>query len=222
MYPWGYEVSYRLPARAMFDFSVPVKRRRHRLVIDGDLTEWPPDFCLPDLGALDDQLGFGRVWMAWDAHGLYFALEVNRKQGVMVDPKRPHKGDALFLWIDTRDVRDAVSAGRFCHYFIVLPRIGHPREKCAWQEPIPQAREQAPICDPSQLKTACCIRRDGYSLELAIPAPALNGYDPAECPRLGMTYRITDVRHGEQLWNVPVHLPFEHDPSTWASIELID
>jgi hypothetical protein len=212
-----------LPPRAIFDVCVPIRRRKRRLAIDGDLSDWPDEFRLPDLAALDGTPGFATVRMAWDEKGLYFALEVPKRKPVIVNPKRPHKGDALFLWIDTRDVRDAMRAGRFCHHFIALPRPREAGDKltCAWQSPIHRAREQAPICKPSQLLTASSLRRDGYSLELAIPASALNGYDPAESPRLGMTYMVTDSALGQQLWNVPRHLPFAHDPSTWAAIELV-
>jgi hypothetical protein len=89
------------------------------------------------------------------------------------------------------------------------------------------------MSDPSQLTVASVIHQSplgrgrtgfslSYSLELALPAAVLHGYDPDECSRLGLTYLVTDVDHGAQLWNVPPGLPFEHDPSTWAAIELVD
>jgi hypothetical protein len=212
-----------LPPLAMFDLCVPIRRRARRLTIDGTVSAWPDECRLPDLAALDGTPGFATVWMAWDEQGLYFGVDVPGKRTVSVNPKRPHKGDAFLLWIDTRDVRDAPRAGRFCHHFIALPRSGDAGRKArqAWQAPIHRAREQAPICDSRDLVVASAVRRDGYSLELAIPATALNGYDPAVCSRLGMTYMLTDVNHGTQLWNVPPHLPFAHDPSTWATIELV-
>jgi len=212
-----------LPPRAIFDVCVPIRRRTRRLAIDGDLSDWSDDFLLPDLAAIDGTPGFATVRMAWDEKGLYFALDVPRRRGVSVNPKRPHKGDAFFLWIDTRDVRDAPRAGRFCHHFIALPRVATgPKTLAAWQAPIQRAREQAHICRPEQLATASILRPDGYSLELAIPAAALTGYDPSEAPRLGMTYMVTESSTSQkQLWNVPSHLPFAHDPSTWAVIELV-
>jgi hypothetical protein len=211
-----------LPPRAMFDVCVPIRRRTRRLAIDGDLSDWSDDFLLPDLAAIDGTPGFATVRMAWDEKGLYFALEVPARRGVSLDPKRPYK-EAFLVWIDTRDVRDAPRAGRFCHQFVAVPGPAAGRKAvAAWQEPIRRAREQAPICRPEQLATASIVRPDGYSLEIAIPAAALNGYDPSESPRLGMTYMVTSSTHGKpQLWNVPPHLPFAHDPSTWAVIELV-
>lgn len=217
-------MEFELPARAMFDFAVPIQALSRRLTIDGELGDWPQQCRLPDLAAVDGSPGYATVFMAWDAGGLYFALTVSGKDKVACDRRRPHKGDALFLWVDTRDVRDALRAGRFCHHFIALPRGAGPggSHATAWQSPIHRAREQAPICQPSQLAVASSARKDGYALELALSADVLNGYDPNECARLGMTYMITDVDHGQQLWNVPPHLPFGHDPSTWAAIELVE
>jgi hypothetical protein len=212
-----------LPGRAMFDFAVPVRPKPARLAIDGDLGDWSEALRLPDLGAIDGSPGYATVYAAWDARGLYVALDVPAKSAVTVHRQRPHTADALFLWIDTRDVRDALRASRFCHHFIALPRGSGParRKATAWQAPIHRAREQAPQCDPSQIPIASVVRPDGYSLELALPASVLNGYDPGECSRLGFTYMITDIDHGTQLWNVPPGIPFGHDPSTWAAIELV-
>lgn len=217
-------MEFELPARALFEFSVPVSVLRERITIDGDLSDWRDSFALPDLAGIDGAPGFATVYTAWDRRGLYFALDVGDKEKVSCDRRRPHKGDAFFVWIDTRDVRDALRAGRFCHHFIATPRGTGPggSQAKAWQSPIHRAREQAPICQPSELHVASAVRTGGYSLELALPAAVLNGYDPDECARLGLTYMITDVDHGQQLWNVPPHLPFGHDPSTWAAIELTE
>ncbi len=216
-------MEFELPARTMFDFAVPVQAISRRLTIDGELGDWPESCRLPDLAAIDGSPGYATVYMAWDRRGLYFAIEVTGKQRVSCDRRRAHKGDALFLWVDTRDVRDALRAGRFCHHFVAMPRGGGRggSRAAAWQAPIQRAREQAPICQPAQLAVASSVSRDSYTLELALPDDALNGYDPDECARLGMTYMITDLDHGQQLWNVPPHLPFGHDPSTWAAIELV-
>lgn len=149
-------MAFELPPRAMFDVCVPVRRRSGKLTVDGKLTEWSDEQLLPDLAALDGEPGFARVYMTWDGDGLYFAIDVGGKKKVASEPRRPWKADALHLWIDTRDVRDAMRAGRFCHHFIAMPRGGGRGGKSpkAWQSPIHRAREQAPICDENQLVVA--------------------------------------------------------------------
>ena len=64
------------------------------------------------------------------------------------------------------------------------------------------------------------MRPRGYGLELALTGGVLNGFDPAECSRLGFTYLVTDHEHGWQTWATPGRMPFQVAPSTWATVEL--
>jgi len=211
-----------LPARAFFSYAVPVPRRPERLRLDGSLGEWPEDALLPDLGQMEGRSGFAQVRLAWDEDGLYVGIDVRGKSNVVSHRQNPHSADALFLWVDTRDVRDAHRASRFCHHFVALPRGGGSQRRgaTAWQAPIRRAREQAPLCDAKQLKVASRARKDGYGLELALTGGVLNGFDPEECSRLGFTFLVTDHELGWQTWSVPGRLPFQVDPSTWATVKL--
>ena len=211
-----------LAARAFFRFEVPVVRRPAGLRIDGSLAEWTPDTALPDLGEMENRQSFARVHLSWDEDGLYVGLHVEGKTNVVSHRQHPHNAEALFLWIDTRDVRDAHRASRFCHQFVAMPRGGGPQRKggAAWQQPIRRAREATPICQPQQLKVASKCRKDGYSLELAIPRSVLNGFDPDQNKRLGFAYLVTDHEHGHQTWSVPGRFPYNVDPSTWAAVKL--
>ena len=215
-------MSVELPARAFFRYRVPISRKPSKLRVDGSLGEWDDATLLPDLRAVDGDPGFARMHLAWDEDGLYLALQVDGKTNIVSHRQHPRSADALFVWIDTRDVRDVHRAGRFCHQFAALPRGGGSdrHSATAWQLPIRRAREQAAICAPEKLKVASKVRKDGYSLELALPAAVLNGYDPSANPRLGFTYLVCDHELGGQTWSVPGGLPFDHDPSTWATVEL--
>ena len=64
------------------------------------------------------------------------------------------------------------------------------------------------------------MRDDGYMLEALIPAEALTGFDPAEHPRLGFTYAVLDRELGEQTFGVGSPMPYQEDPSLWATLEL--
>jgi hypothetical protein len=57
-------------------------------------------------------------------------------------------------------------------------------------------------------------------LEAFIAAAALTGFDPQEHPRLGFNYRIVDRELGEQTLSVGSPMPFQEDPSLWATLEL--
>ena len=86
--------------------------------------------------------------------------------------------------------------------------------------PINRAREPAPPVREGLLKARCESRADGYILEAFIPAEALIGFDPAEHPRLGFTYAVIDRELGEQTFSVGSPMPYQEDPSLWATLEL--
>ena len=70
---------------------------------------------------VDGLEAFATLYMAWDDSGLYFGLEVKKKTRYKIDPRNYAQGDCLELWIDTRDVKEAHRAGRYCHHFYFLP-----------------------------------------------------------------------------------------------------
>ena len=52
-------------------------------------------------------------------------------------------------------------------------------------------------------------------------AEALTGFDPQEHPRLGFTYAVVDRELGEQTLGVGSPMPYQEDPSLWATLELV-
>jgi len=210
-----------LPARAFFRYSMGIPAKPRGLRMTGDPRKWPAESRLPRLCELENREAFGDVYAMWDKEGLYIGVFVGAKTRVTGNRRNPLAGDVLILWIDTRDVHNIHRASRFCHEFIAIPRGGPKDASTAWQYGIRRAREQAPICPESQLKTARKITKTSYGLTLAIPASALNGYDPAEFPRLGFTYVIVDHEHRDQIWSSPPSMPFDTDPSLWGTLELL-
>ncbi len=77
-----------------------------------------------------------------------------------------------------------------------------------------------PPIRPGLLKARCEKRVDGYILEALIPAEALTGFDPTEHPSLGFTYAVIDRELGEQTFGVGSPMPYQEDPSLWATLEL--
>ena len=62
---------------------------------------------------------------------------------------------------------------------------------------------------------------DGYVLDAFIAADALTGFDPNEHSRLGFTYAVMDRELGEHTLGVGSPMPYQQDPSLWATLELI-
>ena len=215
-----------LSHRAFFGFSFACRYREEPPRIDADLRDWGPEYRVPDLSGIDGgPAAFGELCMAWNDDGLYFALEVKGdKTAYKVDPRKYWQGDSLEMWIDTRDVKDAHTANRFCHHFYFLPG-GQGRDgksPIGRQTSIDKAREQAPPCPEELIEVALKRLKRSYRMEMHLPARGLNGFQPREFQRLGFNYILHDSDLGSQSWSVSRgSVPAVHDPSTWGSVDLL-
>lgn len=211
-----------LPVRLLFRFSVPC-RYAHPL--------WTPSgagldetYRLVGFAALEDRPTPADVRAAWSEAGLAFTLRVQgKRQSPWCRQTRPEDSDGLQLFIDTRDVHNVHRAGRFCHHFVFLPGGGGRRfdQPVAQWLPIHRAREHPRAIRPGQLQVRSEQRIDGYRLEAFLPAEALTGFDPQEYPRLGFNYALTDRELGEQTLTTGSPMPYQEDPSLWATLELV-
>lgn len=174
---------------------------------------------LPDFSELLAEEPFAELSLGWNEEGILGCLEVNQSIQASFFPSYI-KGDALELFIDTRDNKQAASASSFCHQFIFLPEeVGG----VSGQEITRFRGEDAhTLCDPSLLYLERSMSKKGYTLFFRIPKEALHGYDPVEFPRIGFAYRIH--RHKGK----PSHFPFSSKnfeplshPNLWASLMLI-
>src|SRR3990172_1954507 len=84
-----------------------------------------------------------------------------------------------------------------------------------------RARQHPEAIEDGGLKVQSEKRADGYLLDAFISADALTGFDPAEHPRLGFTYAVLDLERGEQTLAVGSPMPYEEDPSLWATLGLV-
>ncbi len=210
-----------LPQRFLFRFAMPCRYRDPLWSADGAALD---EHCrLVPLAELESRASPAEVCAAWSEAGLAFSVEVQGKQqSPWCRAGRPEDSDGLHLFIDTRDVHTIHRAGRFCHHFVFLPfgdgsRLQRPVAQ--WLS-IHRAREHPRPVKPEQLKVRSQRREDGYRLEAFIPAEALTGFDPSEHPRLGFNYALVDRELGEQTLAVGSPMPYQEDPSLWATLEL--
>jgi hypothetical protein len=213
-----------VPARTFFRFEVPIHYWDRRPHLDGDLTKWPGRFLVPPLGELEGARPYAAVYWAWNESGLYFAYHIARRWGPLrCDPNQWWKGDGARLCIDTRDTRDVKRGTRFCHFFYFLPQGGgrDGSRPIVGFHRMSRAKESPPVPDVSLIRV-CAVHRPGCcSFEAAIPASCLNGWDPAEHPRIGVFYKIKDSARGAQTLTVADDLGWNVDPSTWATGVLV-
>ncbi len=211
-----------LPARFLFRFAAPCRYKSPLWTPQGAALD--ENYRLVDLAELDAQFGAADFRAAWSEAGLAVAVHVEgKRQPPWCRASRSEDSDGVQVWIDTRDVHNVHRAGRFCHRFIFLPGGAGARldEPVAHWLPIHRAREQPRPIHPDQLHVRGEKRVSGYFLEAFVPAEALTGFDPQEHPRLGFTYAVIDRELGERTFGVGSPLPYQEDPSLWATLELV-
>lgn len=210
-----------LPSRFLFRFAVPLFSRSPLWAPKGPtLAE---RYRLLSFSELEGGATWADVRSAWSNDGLAFSVHVRgKRQPMWCRASRPEDSDGFQLWIDTRDVHNVHRAGRFCHSFLFLPAGGGTRQEdpMSLLVPINRAREQPRPVRAGLLQARCQKRTDGYTLDVFIAAEALTGFDPQEHPRLGFTYAVIDRELGQQTFSVGSPLPFQEDPSLWATLEL--
>jgi hypothetical protein len=212
------------PSRLLFKTVVTCRRMPAAPRIDGDLSHWEGIAPLPHLGSIEGVPPAGDVWVAWSEAGLYVAARVEKSSAVVSNRRRPQNGDGLQIIVDTRAVQNVHRATRFCHLFILLPKGGGLAGDApiAWQAEIPGARESARLCKPGDIPIAATTdtARGFYTLEAALPAAVLTGWEPAPGVRLGFQYWLHDVQRGSETWSTSPDFPAMQDPSLWGLLEL--
>jgi hypothetical protein len=211
-----------LPKRFLFRFSVPCRYRTP--LWSSEIDSLDAAYRLASIAELEDAARSADFRMAWSEEGLAFAAHVTGKQQPpWCRASRPEDSDGVQLWLDTRDVHSVHRAGRFCHRFFFMPVGGGNRldQPVVQWLPINRAKEHPKAIKPGQIQTRIAKRADGYLLEGFLPAEALTGFDPHEYPRLGFTYAILDRELGEQTFAAGSPMPYQEDPSQWATLELV-
>ena len=211
-----------IPNRVFFAYAFQCRYREQAPRINGVLDEWGPEYLVPDLGYLENRPQAADVYMAWNEEGLYFAVEVRKRKPVRSHFGRHWTGDSFQIWLDTRDVKSARRAGRYCHQFNCLPTGGGDDGNQPVVKPtqVDRARERWNMPEQEALPIASLISDRGYTLEVCLPTEALSGYDPEEFPRLGFTYFLNNSEWPTQWWSAGRELRVHVDPSTWGTAVL--
>ena len=211
-----------LPKRFLFRFSAPCRYRDPLWTDQGARLD---EQCrLAGLAELEDRPIWADLRAAWSEAGLALSVDVRgKRQPLWCRATKPEDSDGVQVWIDTRDVHNVHRAGRFCHRFIFLPRGDGARldQPAVQWLPINRAREHPRAIRPGEIRIRSETRADGYLLEACVPAEALTGFDPQEHPRLGFTYAVIDRELGQQTFGVGSPMPYQEDPSLWATLELV-
>jgi hypothetical protein len=183
----------------------------------------PASSALTDFAQLEGRVSWAQVRLAWNPLGLGFMVVAQGLSDEQLDAGRPEGFAEVHFWIDTRDTRDVSRATRFCHHFVIkLVRQGSRGNLAAevFQKPIARAVADAPIYRGDLILARGEMTKSGWSLELFLPAQALNGFDPDTNRRLGFAYQISDRVRPDQFLGIGREFPVGENPSLWATLEL--
>lgn len=197
--------------------------RVEQIVFDGNIGDWPPETKLP-AWVVGSTLGKPNadIYAGYSEKGLAFAFAVRDSKVKAVDPRLFWLQDAIEVFVDTRDNRDARREFHATdHQFWFVPLIDQGRVYAGrWRrfKEIPKTVYDLQGIEGSAKKT-----ETGYLVELLIPASLMKGYSAQKGTRLGLNLNVTvqgsaAIREvfwpGEKGWNVL------NMPRFWGLVEL--
>jgi hypothetical protein len=216
-----------LPQSFWFRLSVPCRRVSGipRAATKGAILGLDAACSLPETAALDGKPSWADVRVAWNPSGLGIQVET-AKSTIPAETDEAAEGmHGLQVWVDTRDTRNVSRATRFCHRFSARLVRGKGRSALGVevaQRPIARAVADAPLCRPEILAARAERLKQGWRIELFLPAEALQGFDPETNRRLGFAYQVTDHDREDQYLGVGREFPVGENPSLWTTLELRD
>lgn len=175
-------------------------------------------FALPKTSDLLGEDHFADVYFTWTEEGIKIEARVKKTFEEAIYPDFS-KGDCIEICLDTRDLKTAGFATKFCHHFLFLPK---EVQGVQCQEITRFRTEDThPLCDPKSLSCSAEFSSRAFSMEIFLPKSNLHGYDPASFDRLGFTYRVHRTGGPPQHFSVSSQFyKMEQSPSLWSSIKL--
>jgi hypothetical protein len=162
---------------------------------------------------------FADVAVAWNATGLFACVFVDQLFEQSLYP-RFSEGDAFELFLDTRDLKTAGFATRFCHHFVFLPEAVQGIQ--AQELTHFRTEDTHPLCDASELQISTGFSKKGYEMQIFIPAHCLHGYDPSSFERIGLTYRVHRGQGTAQHFSLSSqHFTLEQHPRLWETFKFV-
>lgn len=199
--------------------------RAPNLVMDGDLKDWPAKNRLPDwvLGSTSGKPN-AALYLAWSAQGLHVAVEVRDSKVSVPDPQSFWAGDALELFVDTRDKKTVRPYEIGDHQFWLAPLVNGNKPRVyvgQWKRNEEIATTQFDIAG---ISSAAVKRGDSYVMECVIPAAQLKGFNPVAGSRLGLNLNLSVkglAQDREVYWAVP-KADAVPQPANWGTVTLSD
>jgi hypothetical protein len=174
--------------------------------------------ALPDFSELLYEDPFATVFLAWHQKGLLCQVEFSKPFEECYYPQF-QKGEAIELFIDTRDLKTAGFVTKFCHHFVILPKpVDDVR---ALEVTAFRTDDRHELADGDKIKVDATFKSRSFIVRMELPAECLHGYNPSHFDRLGFAYRISGVDRDPMHFALSSkNLAIESLPSKWTSMEM--
>ena len=205
---------------------IPPQVSIHRapaLVMDGDLSDWPTSTQIPGwmLGSTDGPADV-KLHAAWSEKGLYVAAVVGGSKVSAPDPKQFWDGDALEVFVDTRNKKDSRKFEAGDHQFFLVPQVDQKDVYLGrWKR---QSEIPATLFDIAT-ESASKRTEDGYVIEALIPADQFQDFSPSVGTKLGMNLnlKVVGVRDTREVyWSQPKEEGTTDQPGRWGTVLLVE
>ena len=203
-----------LPPMAFYRIEAPIRK------VKNFSTTIPArdEYMLGTPSNLIDEEAFAEIGIAYHDDGLIVFAKVEESFSDCFFPDYT-KGDALEIFIDTRNQKSAAQIHQFCHHFVILPK---DRDGIQFAEVTRmRAEDSHPLANPEEATVETTFHKSSYSLKILIPNTILHGYDPDQQREIGFAY--TAHRHKDK----PQHFPLPPQianlsryPASWATLVL--
>lgn len=196
---------------SFFSLELPLRKitSKHSFLTD--------TFSLPSFCKMAAEEEFAKVYAGWNEKGLQFCFSIKQPLGEVFYPEY-RKGDAVEIFVNTRQVKQRREFSSFCHHFVFFPE----KIEGFYGREISRFRgDSHKLCSPEELEVEIEALPSFYLLSIQIPSHCLYGFDPWQFQKLGFTYQIH--RYQKQAQHFAVcssnFLP-EKNPHLWACLSL--
>ena len=116
-----------VPKNLLFQYRITCKKFDGKPKSKFELSD---AYQLPNFGTFENQVEFAKVRVGWSEEGLFVWAEIfGKEQSLWCRDTQLLESDGLQIWIDTRDTHNVHRASKFCHWFVLLPTGGGPRNE---------------------------------------------------------------------------------------------
>lgn len=159
------------------------------------------------------------VKLRWNEKGVYISIHFDSAFQDVFYPEFT-QGDAVEIFLDTRDMKQMGRMTRFCHHFLALPK------KINGVQALELSRfrneDAHEHCDPKDIGIKTEFAKKSFIVKMELPQEILYGYNPNEFRRLGFAYRIHRKGFEAEQFPLPMRAaPLEKYPGYWSTLHLL-